>query len=237
MWSALAVLGAWSASSALALFLGGLFHRHYWLLLMPSIGTAAIVAATTLRSRVVLAVATVVVFGTLAIFVYPLLAQLDAHWAWIPGGMSGFGIYIGSTVHEVAQVVATAGAVDPAAVHTAVIAKMLRVMMLAPVLLGLAWWLQRGTGGARITVPWFAFGFIAVVLLNSAGVLPTAWVAVLQAVDTFVLCAAMAALGVATHVRTVRAAGLRPLALASLLFCWLIVGGALLNHVLQRWLA
>ena len=204
-------------------------------------GAAAVLATEpVLKARaeqVAVAVATVVVFGTLAIFVYPLLAQLDAHWAWIPGGMNGFGIYIGSTVHEVAQVVAAAGAVDPAAVHTAVIAKMLRVMMLAPVLLGLAWWLQRGTGGTRITVPWFAFGFIAVVLLNSTGLLPPAWVAVLQAVDTFVLCAAMAALGVATHVRTVRAAGMRPLALASLLFCWLIVGGALLNHVLQRWLA
>ena len=72
MWSALAVLGAWSASSALALFLGGLFHRHYWLLLMPSIGTATIVAATTLRSRVVLAVATVVVVAV------PLARTVDA---------------------------------------------------------------------------------------------------------------------------------------------------------------
>jgi len=204
-------------------------------------GAAAVLATEpVLKARaeqVAVAVATVVVFGTLAIFVYPLLAQLDAHWAWIPGGMSGFGIYIGSTVHEVAQVVAAAGAVDPGAVHSAVIAKMLRVMMLAPVLLGLAWWQQRGTGGTRIAVPWFAFGFIAVVLLNSTGVLPPDLVSALQALDTFILCAAMAALGVATHVRTVRAAGVRPLALAFLLFVWLIVGGAVLNHVLQGWLA
>lgn len=203
-------------------------------------GAAAVLAAEpVLRARaeqVAVAVATVVVFGTLAIFVYPVLARLDAHWAWIPGGMTGFGIYIGSTVHEVAQVVAAAGAVDPGAVHTAVIAKMLRVMMLAPVLLALAWRLQRGSGGARIAVPWFAFGFIAVVLINSTGVLPPALVASLQSVDTFILCAAMAALGAATHVRTVRAAGVRPLALASLLFAWLIVGGAVLNHVLQRML-
>ncbi len=204
-------------------------------------GAAAVLAAEpVLRARaeqVAVAVATVVVFGTAAIFLYPVLAQLDAPGGWIPGGTRGFGIYIGSTVHEVAQVVAAASAIDPGAVQTAVIAKMLRVMMLAPVLLALAWLLQRGRAGARVRVPWFAFGFIAVVLINSTGGLPgpaRAWV---DRLDTFMLCAAMAGLGVATHVRTVRAAGARPLALALLLFVWLIAGGAMLNHLLSRYLA
>ena len=52
------------------------------------------------------AVATVVVFGTLAIFLYPVLFQLNQQWQLIPGGANGFGLFAGSTVHEVAQVVA-----------------------------------------------------------------------------------------------------------------------------------
>lgn len=85
-------------------------------------------------SKVTVAVATVVIFGTIAIFLYPAIYPLLAHWF----SPETYGIYIGSTVHEVAQVVAAGHAISPDAENAAVIAKMLRVMMLAPFLIILA---------------------------------------------------------------------------------------------------
>lgn len=201
-------------------------------------GAAAVLATEpVVRARsdeVTVAVGTVVLFGTLAIFVYPLLYRLDLHWALIPGGGNGFGVYAGSTVHEVAQVLATARAVSPAAADTAVITKMIRVMMLAPFLVLLSLWWRvpaQGQGAAqRITVPWFAFGFIGMVVLHSLGWLPAGAERVLGTLDTVLLAMAMAALGLTSHWQAVRRAGVRPLLLALVLFAWLVAGGAAINH-------
>lgn len=221
-------------------------------------GAAAVMAAEpVLRGRaeqVTVAVATVVAFGTVAIFLYPLLFQLNQHWAFIPGGTQGFGVYVGSTIHEVAQVVAAARSSSPAVADAAVIAKMVRVMMLAPFLLGLSAWLAReakarGTGASAaakasapspqpdVSVPWFAFVFIGVVLFNSMGLLSEPTIALATEIDTAILAAAMAALGISTHVSSVRRAGLKPLLLALILFGWLVVGGAAVNHGVRALLA
>ena len=209
-------------------------------------GAAAVMAAEPVvkarAEQVTVAVATVVVFGTLAIFLYPALFELNQHWALIPGGANGFGIYAGSTIHEVAQVVAAARSVGPDAANSAVIAKMVRVMMLAPFLVMLSAWLSRdekrhaNTSTAtdqakgKLAVPWFAFGFVAVVLFNSLQWLPASVVAVTTEIDTALLAMAMAALGLATHLGAIRTAGAKPLLLALILFGWLIVGGALINR-------
>ena len=208
-------------------------------------GAAAVMAAEPVvkarAEQVTVAVATVVVFGTLAIFLYPVLFRLNQQWQVIPGGAKGFGLFAGSTIHEVAQVVAAARSIGPEAADTAVIAKMVRVMMLAPVLLLLSGWLARDTArkaapGAgksakgKITVPWFAFGFLAVVLFNSLQWLPAEATAVLTAIDTGLLAMAMAALGLSTHFSAIRNAGAKPLWLALILFGWLLAGGALINH-------
>lgn len=204
-------------------------------------GAAAVMATEpVLRARaeqVTVAVATVMVFGTLSIFLYPALFGLNQHWPVIVGGVDGFGIYVGSTIHEVAQVVAAAHAIGAHAEDTAVITKMVRVMMLAPFLLLLSGFLARdrsATGGqdasARITVPWFAFAFIGVVLFNSLHWLPSPLVVALTTIDTALLAMAMAALGLATQISSIRKAGMKPLLLTSILFVWLIVGGALINH-------
>ena len=80
-------------------------------------GAAAVMAAEPVvkarAEQVTVAVATVVVFGTVAIFLYPALFELNQQWQLVPGGADGFGIYIGSTLHEVAQVVAAARSVGP----------------------------------------------------------------------------------------------------------------------------
>ncbi|MCC7633566.1 YeiH family protein [Stenotrophomonas rhizophila] len=202
-------------------------------------GAAAVMAAEPVVSgraeQVTVAVSTVVVFGTLAMFLYPMLYQLNAAHGWIPISAQAYGVFTGSTVHEVAQVVAAGRAVSETAADTAVIAKMVRVMMLAPFLVALSLLLARGAAAragaarAKIVVPWFAFGFVAVAGLNSLQLLPAALVAQAVAVDTALLAMAMAALGLTTHVSALRQAGIRPLLLALLLFGWLLAGGLGIN--------
>lgn len=206
-------------------------------------GAAAVLATEPVvqgRSEdVTVAVATVVIFGTLAMFGYPLLHALTHSWHLSD---AAYGLYVGSTVHEVAQVVVASGAVSEVAAGHAVIAKMIRVMMLAPFLLLLSFFLARrkaaGTAASaahKITVPWFAFGFIAVAGFNSLHWLTPRWTCALVTLDNLLLAMAMAALGLATHAGAIRRAGLRPLLLAALLFGWLIVGGALVNGLLTGW--
>jgi len=193
-------------------------------------GAAAVLATEpVLRARadkVAVAVATVVCFGTVALFVYPLLFRLNQHWHWIVSDRA-FGLYTGATVHEVAQVVAAARPMGAEASAVAVISKMIRIMLLAPFLLVLSAWRARhdGAGRGRLTVPWFAFGFIAVAGLHSWLPVPQAVQRAVNTVDTALLAMAMAALGLGTRFALIRRAGVRPLLLAAILFLFLLVGG------------
>ncbi len=213
-------------------------------------GAAAVMAAEpVVRGRaeqVTVAVATVVIFGTLGIFLYPVLYSM--HIPFLPAAPAAFGIYEGSTIHEVAQVAAAAQSTDPLAASTGVITKMVRVMMLAPFLIILSAWLARDpehqaeSGHAqghksKIVIPWFAFGFIGVVLLNSITPLHQAisgWVQHAIDFDTLLLSMAMAALGLSTHISAIRQAGVKPLLLALVLFIWLVVGGAAVNNIVNQ---
>ncbi len=217
-------------------------------------GAAAVMATEPLvrgrAEQVTIAVSTVVVFGTLAIFLYPLLYRLNLHWQLLGTAPSEFGIYIGSTTHEVAQVVAAAKSINQDAANSAVIAKMVRVMMLAPFLILLSAYVARdkkrratatlmvGTQAqsepaGRLAIPWFAFAFIAVVGLHSTSLLPHAAVAEGIEIDTLLLAMAMAGLGLTTHVSAIRRAGVKPLMLGTLLFIWLVAGGAAINRVVM----
>ena len=209
-------------------------------------GAAAVMATEPLlrakAEQVTVAISTVVVFGTVAIFLYPALYELNQHWQWLPTGSRAFGIYAGSTIHEVAQVFAAGRSISVETANTAVITKMVRVMMLAPFLIALSAWLARksavsspvdngaGAGGPRrVTIPWFAFAFIGMVVFNSLALLPHAVVGTAIDVDTFLLAMAMGALGLTTHLSAIRRAGIKPLLLGALLFVWLVAGGALIN--------
>lgn len=202
-------------------------------------GAAAVMATEpVLRARseqVTVAISTVVIFGSLAIFLYPLLYTLQAEPAW-GARLPDFGIYIGSTVHEVAQVLAAARSIDQHTADVAVITKMVRVMMLAPFLLMLSIKAGPAAQGERrkLSIPWFAFAFIAVVVLNSFLPLPAGLNQVVLQADTFMLAMAMAALGLTTHLSAIRNAGIKPLLLGVILFAWLVVGGALINGALGR---
>ena len=224
-------------------------------------GAAAVMAAEPVvkgrAEQVTVAVATVVIFGTLSIFLYPVLFELNQHFNIIGGGARGFGVYTGSTIHEVAQVVAAARSIGTEAADTAVIAKMVRVMMLAPFLIMLSAWLARDetrsaakSGAAnpvqltsdkpqktKLAIPGFAIGFVAVVLFNSLHLLPASVLPVITDIDTALLAMAMAALGLSTHLSAIRKAGFKPILLAMILFVWLVVGGALINHWVPALLA
>ena len=196
-------------------------------------GAAAVMAAEeTVRGgpdRVAVAVSTVVVFGTLALFLYPLLYPLGIAWGlWGTDGL-GYGLYVGSTVHEVAQVVAAGRAVSPEAAGFAVIVKMIRVMLLVPLVPLLARLLPEAGEKGRAAVPRFVLGFAGMVGLHSLGWVPERGVAAILLAGDLFLATAMAALGLCARVESVRRAGLKPLILAGILFLWLLVGGGAIN--------
>ncbi len=191
-------------------------------------GAAAVLAfEPVLKSephKSAIAVATVVLFGTISMFLYPILYSSGL----LHLNESGFGIFVGGTLHEVAQVVAAGSEVGPLAASDATIVKMTRVMMIAPVLLALGYYLsRRGNAGAgsKVTIPWFAVGFIAASGLNSLSILPSSAVGIINTADTFVLTMAMSALGMETRVSKFRGVGLRPIYTALVMFLWLLFGG------------
>ena len=139
-------------------------------------------------------------------FLYPALYHAGQQFG--PFAVTTYGIFAGSTIHEVAQVVAAGAKHQETAADTAVITKMVRVMMLAPFLVILSMVLSRtsDTGAPRrITVPWFALGFVAVTAFNSLKLLPRSFIEAAVRVDTLLLAMAMAALGLGTRWSAIRA--------------------------------
>ena len=188
-------------------------------------GASAVIAASSVTRApdedVAYAVACVTVFGSIAMFTYPLLPALL--------GLSphAYGLWAGASIHEIAQVVAAAFQGGQTAGEFGTVAKLSRVMLLAPVVLclGFAEGRRAGRTGdraetARTPIPWFVLGFIAVVALNSVLPLPQAATSVASTVTTFLLSMALAAMGLETDIRKLRAKGLRPLllGLAAFLF-------------------
>ena len=220
--------------------------------LMVSTGSAICGAAAVLGAEPVvkcaphktaIAVSTVVIFGTLSMFLYPILYRTDV-FDLSPQEMA---IYAGSTLHEVAHVVGAGNAMDPdGALHLAdqaTITKMIRVMMLAPVLLIMSYIIARvrrarhtdvaADGKSKISVPWFAFGFLLVIALNSllqsftfipAEVMSTG-ISAINSFDNFLLTMAMTALGAETSIDKFKQAGAKPFYLAGIIYLWLLFGG------------
>jgi uncharacterized integral membrane protein (TIGR00698 family) len=201
-------------------------------------GAAAVLAAEPVvrgqAHKVSVAVATVVIFGTVGMFVYPLL------YPYLGLSETAYGLYAGSTIHEVAQVVVAGRAVGEHAASYAVIEKMLRVMMLAPFLVILSSRIgddgEAAAGKREITIPWFAVLFIVVAGFNSLHLLPPAMVDAILTVDTVLLAMAMAALGLRTHIGAIHHAGTKPILLASILFMFLMIGGYVINRVVTAFI-
>ncbi|MGF6729038.1 putative integral membrane protein (TIGR00698 family) [Paraburkholderia youngii] len=208
-------------------------------------GAAAVLAfESTLQSKPhksAMAVGTVVLFGTLSMFLYPVLFNAG----WLHLDTVGAGLFFGGTIHEVAQVVGAASNVSTEATHIATIVKMTRVMLLVPVLLVVGLWVNRAARGAKddntdgavprkLAIPWFALGFLACVAINSLHVLPQSATSSLNLLDTFALTMAMTALGMETRISQIREAGPRALTTGLILYVWLIAGGLGITWAVQH---
>ncbi len=228
---------------ALGVFIGKLLKIDRDIALLTSCGSAICGAAAVLGVdgairpkpyKTAVAVATVVIFGTLSMFLYPILYRAGIFS--LPTDMMG--LFTGATVHEVAHVVGAANAMGTEVSNTAIIVKMIRVMMLVPVLLIIAGSVainvgkdnltdtdNAQNGKAKITIPWFAILFLVVIGFNSLCLLPENVVAFINQLDTFLLTMAMAALGAETSIDKFKKAGFKPFLLAAILYCWLVGGG------------
>jgi uncharacterized integral membrane protein (TIGR00698 family) len=161
-------------------------------------------------------VACVTVFGSASMLLYPTLAgllQLTPH---------AFGLWAGASIHEIAQVVAAAFQNGADSGNFGTIVKLSRVTLLAPMILALGYFSMRDrqTNDSdrveqpkqqAIPMPWFVVGFVAMMLFNSFDLIPTADKAHLVQATTLLLTVALAAMGLETDVRKLRAKGWRPL--------------------------
>lgn len=272
-------------------------------------GAAAVLAAEPVVKgepyKAAVAVSTVVIFGTIAMFLYPACHRAEVY----DMDSRQLGLYTGATLHEVAHVYGAGEAMNgtddsvksacmqmttareelnnavdlhlqnnpqhqaqietqredmnkacdslkgelcqlpqfseqnhPDIKRPAVIVKMLRVILLAPVLIVLSFILSRRNSGAdgkkgKIQVPFFAVMFLVVIGFNSCNLLPQGCVEGIKTADTFLLTMAMTALGVETSFDKFRKAGPKPFLLALMLFAWLVFGGYWLVKGVTAWLA
>ncbi|MET9647614.1 putative sulfate exporter family transporter [Streptomyces syringium] len=171
-------------------------------------------------------VALVTLCGTLAIAVLPLLHH--------PLGLDDaqFGRWVGAGVHDVGQVVATAQTAGPDALTDAVLVKLMRVAMLAPLVAAVAMSVRARratpagttTGKRPALVPLFVLGFLAMVAVRSTGLVPGGVLDVAQHAQELLLAAALFGLGSAVHLPSLVRTGGRVAALG--LSSWVVIAGA-----------
>ena len=173
------------------------------------------------------AIALVTICGTLAIFLLPAIGEII--------GFSGaqFGSWVGASVHDVAQTVATAASGNDDAQDAAIVVKLTRVMLLAPLVAAVSFTLRRKLSQTNITdsktqkaklppiVPLFIIGFIAAISINSSFNLPSELVSNVKWLEKSLLACALAGLGAGVDIKKLRRVGTRPLALG--LISWMLI--------------
>lgn len=198
-------------------------------------GASAIAAVTPVvgaaSAEVAYALSTIFLCNIAAVFVFPLVGHalgLSQH---------AFGVFAGTAVNDTSSVVATATIYGRQATDTAVVVKLVRTLMIIPIVVGLAGLEARRAarsqpasvdgsgraGGVRVfrLVPWFLVGFLVVVLLRTVGVLPASVAPAFSTAATFLITVALAAVGVSTDFAALRRAGFRPMLLGIAL--WVLV--------------
>jgi len=172
-------------------------------------------------------IATIFTFNVGAVLLFPSLGHalgLSQH---------SFGLWAGTAINDLSSVVAASTIYGHAAASYGVIVKLTRTLAIIPICLGLAAFRRRrckdATGepvarraAMRRIVPVFIVAFVAAVAANSIGLVPAAWHHGLSDLSTWMITAALAAIGLSTDVRHIRRAGLRPLALGAVL--WVSAG-------------
>ena len=173
------------------------------------------------------AIALVTICGTLAIFLLPAIGEII--------GFSGaqFGSWVGASVHDVAQTVATAASGNDDAQDAAIVVKLTRVMLLAPLVAAVSFIRRRKLSHTNITdsktqkaklppiVPLFIVGFIAAISINSSFNLPSEFLSNVKWLEKSLLACALVGLGAGVDARKLRRVGSRPLALG--LISWILI--------------
>ena len=173
------------------------------------------------------AIALVTICGTLAIFLLPAIGEII--------GFSGaqFGLWVGASVHDVAQTVATAASGNDDAQDAAIVVKLTRVMLLAPLVAAVSFTRRRKLSHTNITdsktqkaklppiVPLFIVGFIAAISINSSFNLPSEFLSNVKWLEKSLLACALVGLGAGVDARKLRRVGTRPLALG--LISWILI--------------
>jgi len=211
-------------------------------------GAAAVLATEPVLKaedyKTAVAVSMVVLFGTISMFLYPVLYTtiIQNATGFLHMTPGEFGIYVGGTIHEVAQVVAVPASIPGAPkemADAAIIVKMTRVIMIAPMLiilgLYLAWESKKSGGESagkmKLVIPWFAVYFILVAGFNSLHLVPQNIVDLINEIDTFLLTMAMTALGMGTVFAKFKGLGLAPVYTAGSMFIWLVIGGFVITKL------
>lgn len=176
----------------------------------------------------ILTVVTVTALSTVAMITYPMITAV------LGLSHSQAGIFLGGTIHDVAQVVGAGYTVSPETGDVATYVKLLRVSLLLPVVFAIAFWVRQtgkadDAGRAAAPFPWFLIGFAALVALGSLGLLPKLAITVADETSRWCLVAAVAALGMKTSFQALAKVGWRPVALVVLETVWiaLVVLGSL----------
>jgi uncharacterized integral membrane protein (TIGR00698 family) len=215
------VLVAMAVAFGVALLAGRAFGVPPRLRLLIGVGTAvcgnsAIVATAPVikaeEREVSFAVATITLFGTLAVFVFPAVG----FWLDLPDAV--YGVWAGIAVNDTSQVVAAGSAYSPEARDIATVVKLVRNALMAPLIVGIAWWWQRqeavsdatvkrGVAGA---VPMFVLGFLALAALRTFGFIDATQAARLDDAARALILVALAGVGLNTRIAQMRTAGLTP---------------------------
>lgn len=179
-------------------------------------GNSAIVATSPIIEaedrEISFAVATITIFGTAALLLFPVLALVVD----MPDRV--FGFWAGLSINDTSQVVAAGAAYSAEALEVATVVKLVRNAFMAPLILLIAWWAARGpaSGGADVrhsalqAFPLFLLGFLALAGLRSLGVLSDELAADFGTAATVLITVAIAAVGCSTRIDQLRQVGIRP---------------------------
>lgn len=234
------ILG-WIAAGILLSLCVGLFlarsfgsNRAFGIISGGSVGicgaSAALAISSVLPSNrdnenaTIVTVVTVTTLSTIAMILYPIIA--------VQFGFDDLksGIFLGGTIHDVAQVVGAGYGMNADTGDIATIIKLFRVALLVPVVMIIAFVVSQPTNSAesKVPVPYFLIAFCCFVLINSFGFIPQEVTQLTNIISSTLLVTAIAALGVKTSLRDIARYGLRSVALIAvetvLLAAWVIAG-------------
>ena len=187
-------------------------------------GASAIIATNTVTEAqdedVAYAIACVTMFGSIAMFAYPLLQGL------LRLDPQAYGLWSGASIHELAQVVAASFQNGQRAGEIGTMVKLARIMLLAPMVFALSMRARFSANGATVRsakppLPWFVLGFTALVGLNSVVAIPPDARKVIVTLTTFLLSVALAGMGLETDISRLYAKGLRPAILGAVAFLFI----------------